>query len=102
MFFLVCLRLLRLDYIPGMLDFLSFYCLELDHYCNIGRDVAKVQEVFGVISPQLRMAGTQRTLFLSWALSWLQLYVRLTLTLGCFIYLRAKEMEGIRGLGLAT
>ena len=77
MFFLVCLRLLRLDYIPGMLDFLSFYCLELDHYCNIGRDVAKVQEVFGVISPQLRMAGTQRTLFLSWALLDVFLTIRL-------------------------
>lgn len=51
LFFLVCLRLLRLDYIPGILRFLSFYCLELGHYCDIGRDVAKVQKVLGVMSP---------------------------------------------------
>lgn len=41
LFFLVCLKQLRLDYITGILGFL-FYCLELSHYCDIGRDVATV------------------------------------------------------------
>lgn len=35
LFFLVCLRLLRLDYIPGILGFLFSYCLELGHDYDI-------------------------------------------------------------------
>lgn len=38
-----------MDYIPVLLGFLSFYCLELGHYSDAGRDAASVQEMLGVI-----------------------------------------------------